>query len=253
MPSRLRRNLRKLKYSRNYIGKFAFLCISYPWLAMKFLFNSRFRSEQVSRIKYTSQILQVSTYTIKDRYPVLFKAISKELKSIENPKILSFGCSTGEEVFSLKELLPSAEIIGVDINMWCIKNAIKRNVYKDCRFYHSLDVDWQMVDHYDCILALAIFQKTIHRNPNINQSNLTFQFQKFSDSINDLDKLLNLQGLLAIDHSDYLFEDSILAKNYTVLKDASSIIRQRPTFNRINKKTNRVFISSRIFRKQFQQ
>ena len=40
----------------------------------------------------------------------------QEFNSIEHPKILSFGCSTGEEVATLSKYIPHGSIVGVDIN-----------------------------------------------------------------------------------------------------------------------------------------
>ena len=103
--SAIRTRLRKLKDSKNHLGKVLFKILYLIWSIIKFIINPRYRSEQISRIRYTKQIIQVSTFTKENRYPILFKQIAEELKDIENPKILSFGCSTGEEVFSLKQLI----------------------------------------------------------------------------------------------------------------------------------------------------
>src|SRR5690348_1435173 len=54
--------------------------------------------------------------TQPDRYPVIFKFVQARLGAETPAAILSFGCATGEEVFSLRRYFPRATIKGIDIN-----------------------------------------------------------------------------------------------------------------------------------------
>src|SRR5581483_6848361 len=54
--------------------------------------------------------------TQPDRYPAIFRFVQARLGAETPAAILSFGCATGEEVFSLRRYFPRATIKGVDIN-----------------------------------------------------------------------------------------------------------------------------------------
>jgi len=245
----LRIKLRKLKDSNLVIGKVIFKTLYVFWSISKFILNPRYRSEQVSRIKYSNEIIQVSTYTKENRYPVLFKQIALELKDIENPKILSFGCSTGEEVFSLKKIIPNADIVGVDINRWCIKKANRKN--SDCNFFHANNKAWEKKNYYDCILALAIFQKSIHREPGQKVTTDLFRFSTFEKNVTELSQLLKIDGLFILDNSDYQFSDLAIFRQQFKAGPDVPIKQNRPTFNKFNNRISNISISKRIFRKIF--
>ena len=54
--------------------------------------------------------------TQHDRYPFIFDFVQTQLGTDRNLNILSYGCSTGDEVFSLRQYFPHATIKGLDIN-----------------------------------------------------------------------------------------------------------------------------------------
>jgi hypothetical protein len=65
-------------------------------------------------------------YTLPDRYPWLFGFAATRIGSRPNLRILSFGCSRGEEVFSLRKYFPSAAVKGIDINPRNIARCLAR-------------------------------------------------------------------------------------------------------------------------------
>lgn len=184
-----------------------------------------------------------------NRYPQLFEIAAKELQGISNPKILSFGCSTGDEVFSIKKYIPNATIVGVDINHRSLDVARKKDNSKEHTFYHYHDSAWQKENHYDCILALAIFQRTEHREADRNESLSTFQFQQFSDSISHLDLLLKHNGILVLDNTDYSFKDLEINKKYTPSKFDSLTQKPRPLYSDESIKKSSISQINRIFKK----
>ena len=66
-------------------------------------------------------VFQHWPHTEVDRYPQLFDALAERLSGIEAPRILSFGCSTGEEVLTLKAHFPGAEVFGCDIDWFNLR------------------------------------------------------------------------------------------------------------------------------------
>src|ERR1035437_3924712 len=153
-----------------------------------------------------TQIMQMSHQTSADRFPKIFTSI-KEM--YPNPKrILSFGCSQGDEVFTLKEkYFPEAEIVGVDIDYWTIqqaRNSLKTKKYKDI-FFHT---DLGATGKYDIIFCLmTLFSMDNPVTKEISDSAMTL-----------LDTYLNLNGLLIIYTADHNFVEHLAAKNYEVIR-----------------------------------
>lgn len=206
------------------------------WLFVKFFLSATYRSEVITSIRYPGEMIQRSTTTRMNRYPRLYEIAAQELKDIPDPAILSFGCSTGEEVISIRTHIPNARITGVDINHRVIRIARKKISEDKIGFYHYRDLKWKTSGPYDCIFALAIFQKTEHREQDQKHALKSFSFSKFEQMTEDLDGLLKAGGILVIDNADYSFQDLAISKHYTIAKQDQAISRNRPTITQQNKK-----------------
>ena len=70
------------------------------------------------KLKLIPPTLQKNTKTWKNRYGYLFPFVSDMSKAFSlSPKIIvSYGCSTGDELLTLREFYPNASLIGVEIN-----------------------------------------------------------------------------------------------------------------------------------------
>jgi hypothetical protein len=53
--------------------------------------------------------------TSDDRYPEIFRFVRERIGDNKDISILSIGCSTGEETYSLRRYFPQAKILGLDI------------------------------------------------------------------------------------------------------------------------------------------
>ena len=182
-----------------------------------------------------------------NRYPQLFQTVAKELENTSNPKILSSGCSSGEEVFSIKEYIPDAELTGVDINHRAIHIAKKSAPNGPFRFFHYLEENWATDDYYDCIFAMAVFQKSEHRDHKRKTAVESFTFNKFKERLEHLDSLLKPGGLFVIEHSDFSFLDLPLSKRYSICEKDVPIKRERPVLSDQNVKVSSTHKYPRIF------
>jgi methylase of polypeptide subunit release factors len=182
-----------------------------------------------------------------NRYPQLFEIAAKELKDTPNPKILSFGCSTGEEVFTIKQYIPNADIIGIDINRRAISIAKKRDPIRAFRFFHYLDNEWTLEAPYDCIFAMAVFQRPEHRDSNRKTTLDSFPFNKFEQMVGELDSLLKPEGLLVIEHSDFSFQDLPFSKKFSTSEMEQPVKRERPILSKQNVKVSSSHVSHCIF------
>ncbi len=144
-----------------------------------------------------------------DRYPLLFKESSNYFikKHITQPKILSFGCSTGEEVLSIKNYLPHSIVHGTDINKKCIEHCQRNIVDTDLFFYNRLSNEFNIESNFDAIFCLAVFQRTENRTKKSRKKATGFVFNDFENELIELNKKLNIGGLLIIDHCDFNFAD----------------------------------------------
>jgi tRNA1(Val) A37 N6-methylase TrmN6 len=216
----------------------------------RFLFNPRIRSENLTRVLHRDAHLQGATYSEPDRYPELFAACATYLKQIPGPTILSFGCATGEEAFSLAQLLPNATIIAVDINRWCLTQARKANHYSRIHFLHTSSPEFATLANLDAIFAMAVFQRSQNRTHTAPLAHRGFPFAAFDQQIARLDAKLKPGGLFFIDHADFRFEDTAAAAHYTPLEcEGSRFVHDRPLFGPHNRLIATQYTMQRVFQK----
>jgi hypothetical protein len=169
-----------------------------------------------------------------DRYPEIFSACRDYFVGKPNPRILSYGCATGEEVLTLRGYFASSLIVGAEINRHSLSVARRNNVDKCAVFVESDPTTIRDMGPYDAIFCMAVLQKepllVIEKEP----TNLKdfYPFQKFEAKVVELDSWLNKDGLLVIHNSQYAFTDVPVAWNYFPLPAAKDIFRWGPLFDR---------------------
>jgi tRNA G46 methylase TrmB len=218
--------------------------------AGQFIFDPMYRSRVISQFKYGDSYHQFSNFTLPNRYPDLFKIAQNHFKNHEKPRLLSFGCSTGEEIQSLKSYLPNSHGVGVDINAWCIEQAQKKYGQADVQFMHSLSQEFEATGEFDALFCLAVFQNPKNRHEK-DRVVSEYPFSQFEAQLKVLDKKLKSGGLLFIDHCDFNFFETSLMPYYTIYPIAKNqALRDRPLFNKSNQKVVEKHNSFRIFQKK---
>jgi len=164
--------------------------------------------EVKEEVKYDPMLMQhqLSHQTKANRFPKIFKSV---LEFQPNPsRILSFGCSSGEECFALAGQYPAAEILGVDLDRWSIIQAKRKNVdFKErVGFSEKLEGEAGKFDIIFCLMVLFSIDKPI-------------SFEDFSTVIEKLSSHLNYRGLLVM----YTGQHDVMA---TDSADKYSVIRQ---------------------------
>jgi len=149
---------------------------------------------------------QFSHATGYNRYPQIFEEIQT---IIPNPtRVLSFGCSTGLECNTLRELyFPNSEIVGLDISEDVINDNIKNNVYENIKYTSTVE---QIIQKFDLIFAMSVLCVW-------PESDGIYSFETFSKTINIIDSLLEQGGYLCIYNSKYLFTNTDIFKNYVII------------------------------------
>lgn len=69
-----------------------------------------YRSERRLMRARPDNLFQPYARTAFDRHPRIFSCVRDRVPDSDTTRILSFGCSTGEEVFSLRRYFPQAKI-----------------------------------------------------------------------------------------------------------------------------------------------
>ncbi len=134
-----------------------------------------------------SDQLQLAHMTREERFPLIFDSAKKLQPNAK--RVLSFGCSTGEECQALAKRFPNAEIVGVDIDHYSIQTARKKNKNNNVHFHDDLGA----TGSYDVVLALMVFfmmEKPI-------------EYEKFAKILRQVHRHVNPGGVLMIYTSDH--------------------------------------------------
>lgn len=160
-----------------------------------------------------TDVCQEAGHTALHHYPEIF---AKALAATFGP-VLSFGCSTGEEVRSLKSL-SSRVIHGVEINE--DRLATCRALDPDGVYCRSLDDAQIPKNHYGLILAMSV----LCRYPGAPE---LFPFASFERWVAKLDRHIRPGGLLVLWNANYDFRDTetFRLKRYDVEDGASFVLR----------------------------
>lgn len=154
-----------------------------------------------------------------DRYPRLFTFARDRLGDGPGRRLLSFGCSTGEEVFSLRGYFPQALIRGIDINPRNIARAQARLSHMgDDRlsFAVTASAAGEGIGNHDAVFALAVFRHGELRDFPPTCSHL-LRFADFEQSMVELSACLKPGGLLFLRHANFRFQDTVLARQFDLL------------------------------------
>ena len=159
---------------------------------------------------------QLSHATRLDRYPELFTELAA---ACDQPpgRILSFGCSSGEECVSLRQYFPAATIIGADVSPAILEEA--RGKWKGepgIQFCPSDQTSLNRHGPFDIICCLSVLCR--HRATRRRRDcGRVYPFEQFQTQCGELSTLLRPGGLLAIYNSNFRFTDTAIADQFETL------------------------------------
>lgn len=126
-------------------------------------------------------------------------------------KVLSFGCSVGDEITTLRLFLSEATVFACDIVPEVV--AISKARFAGDPSVHVFVSDWhEIAAHgpYDLIMASAV----LCLNPSPANYSEVFPFAKFEEIIERFDQNLSPNGLLVIPNAAYRLADCSVAPRY---------------------------------------
>ena len=253
---RARRQIQKNRYSKNPLLKGSTLLLRSPWYVWQFLTDGFYRTTILNRLRNPKSLHLTCNYTKMDRYPEIFALVRAHFEELgkatsSDLKILSFGCSTGEEAFSLRGYFPNAEIVGVDISEWNLKEARKKNKDDKIRFLFSDENTLTEQGPFDAIFCMAVLLRIAHRMEPAPSSADEYPIDKFIEQVSELDGHLNEQGALIVYHTNYHLRDTPLYERYRTLPfdfTEKDLIPKYDTNNRLMPESDtqeRVFVKER--------
>lgn len=198
-----------------------------------------------------SGLLQHSTLTIRNRYPTLFRFVASDLEDVQTPRILSFGCSTGEEVFTLVEYLPHGSITGIDINPNSIKkcrSSLAEEPRSNVSFKCAGSVRDELDEYYDAIFCLAVTRHPDLAAERPDSCEEFLPFEKFDALMSDLCRILKPGGLLVVWNSHFRFGDCDAAHWFRTVYH-NSVPIQNLLYGPDNRRIDGAAYTEAIFRK----
>ena len=186
------------------------------WVRSRFELRRRLRRPAPERF-------QPYPHTLPDRYPWLFDFAAAALAGFPAPRLLSFGCSRGDEVFSLRLRFPEAAIKGIDIDPANIAACVARSRPLDesrLAFEAASNTRGEPSSHYDAIFCLAVLCHGDLTTYGAQWSEPLLRFADFERTVVDLARCLKPGGLLFLHTTNFRFCDTALAGGFDVLLEA---------------------------------
>lgn len=166
---------------------------------------------------------QTYSYTRADRYPWLFEFAASRLGSRGPLKILSFGCSRGDEVFSLRRYFPTAALKGIDVNPRNIARCLARVRAErptNITFAAAASTAGEPTSSYDAIFCLAVLVSGDLTTSGAQRSDPIFHFERFDRQVADFARCLKPGGLLVLHTTNFRFCDTAVARDFDVVLEA---------------------------------
>ena len=213
-----------MKQIKNLILKFPQIYLYYKKLTYILLaFSSRTKEKN---------IFQEASTTEFNRHPDIFNFLKVKYKN-ENIKILSFGCSSGEECMSLNKYLPNASILGIDINKKSLAKAKQNNRNQNISYKYCEPNKISELGEFDVVIAISVLCK--HPEATyLNELTKFYPFERYEEMVNKLDSIVKVDGLLIIRSSNYIFSDVKISNKYEFIENSNS--RKPMSFPKFNSK-----------------
>lgn len=148
-------------------------------------------------------------HTTLFRYPTLFGYayyLQKNGFLPANPRILSFGCSTGEELLSLRHYFPTARLFGCDVVKTALEQA--RQLTRGDAWttvFGSTTGAIRSHGPYDLIMANSVL---CENSADPVRLKTMFPFSRFEDLLCDVAQYLAPDGVICLHNASYLAEES---------------------------------------------
>lgn len=206
------------------------------------------------RVAQPKSLFQPSNRTSVDRYPRIFTFVQSALGAGSELRILSVGCSTGEEVFSLRRYFPRAAIKGIDINSRNIaacRKQLRRVPDPAISFESAGSTAGEPAALYDAIFCMAVLRHGNLALPGTTRCDHLLPFAEFAAAVEDFNRCLKPGGLLVIRHSNFRLCDAPAGADFeTILRVDIKRPAMLPLFGPDNRLLSGALYPDAVFRKR---
>lgn len=220
----------------------------------RLVLDAGYRAERALMADRPPRLFQPYGHTAHDRYPAIFEFVAGRLAGVPEPRLLSFGCSTGEEVFTLRRYFPRADITGIDINARSIavcRRRLSRRRDSRIRFEVADSALAQPSSHYDAVFCMAVLRHGDLGRDDSQCCEHLIRFADFEAVIADLSRCLKSGGLLAVRGSNFRLSDTAVAGSFEVVLELAGGHRaDTPLFGRDNLRLPETPYNEVVFRKR---
>jgi SAM-dependent methyltransferase len=165
---------------------------------------------------------QPYTHTLPDRYPWLFRFAAEAVPDGPDTRLLSFGCSKGDEVFALRKYFPQAAIKGLDIDRRNIARCrVRARQDERIAFAVASSTSGEATESYDAIFCLAVLCHGDLTTFHAERSEPFICFADFDAVVTDFARCLKPGGTLFLHTTNFRFCDSTAAGDFAVILQAA--------------------------------
>ena len=158
--------------------------------------------------------LQTNNKTFLGRHWTEHTILRRYKPSDKDLSILSFGCSTGEELATLRILFPAAKLFGCDID-WVNLQSARALLGDSAVIFHSSDAEITRHGPFDLVLCNSVL---LRHTEVVNGRKQGVNPAFWMDALATLDSALKPGGIMQIINSNIPFRYHRLAANYQAIR-----------------------------------
>ena len=212
-------------------------------------FRNDYRRARWLALRHPENLFQPFSTTRADRYPVIFRFVRNALGDAASHRLLSFGCSTGEEPLTLRRYFAASFIKGIDISARNITVCERRRARAGdaaMAFATAGSTAGEDAASYDAIFCMAVLR---HGDlADAARCDPLLRFEDFEAAVGDFARCLKPGGLLVLRHCNFRFRDAAASRGFATMLRVPPNPRT-PLFGRDNRRLVGVQDHEVVFRK----